>query len=84
MDFFLSLKWVALSVYFKGLPAHWPWRQNEIAPPSFASDLITGGPFGGNIPFNVYNMFAAAKGKPFAVSCYFIFLSVVLTQYFLK
>jgi hypothetical protein len=61
------VQWVALSVYFKGLPAHWPWRQNELSPMSFAADLITGGRYGGNIPYNIYNMFSAAKGKPFAV-----------------
>ncbi|KAJ3415149.1 hypothetical protein HDV05_005429 [Chytridiales sp. JEL 0842] len=60
--------WVALSVYFKGIPAHWPWRQNELAPHSFAADLMTGGRYGGNIPFDFYQMFSASKGKPFCIA----------------
>ncbi|KAJ3213054.1 hypothetical protein HDU67_003438 [Dinochytrium kinnereticum] len=59
--------WVGLSVYFKGVRADWPWITNTNPPENYFDQLVNaGGPEGGPVPF--YDIYAAGKGKPFAVS----------------
>ncbi|KAJ3094764.1 hypothetical protein HDU96_001488 [Phlyctochytrium bullatum] len=61
--------WVALSLYFKGTRATWPWRENAVVPPSnFVTQLITGGGEGGSDRYNFYEMFCTGRNKPMAIA----------------
>ncbi|KAJ3103322.1 hypothetical protein HDU97_010227 [Phlyctochytrium planicorne] len=61
--------WVALSLYFKGLRANWPWQKNAgVATPTFVTELITGGGEGGSDKYNFYDMFCVQRNKPMAVA----------------
>ncbi|KAI8831113.1 glycoside hydrolase superfamily, partial [Chytridium lagenaria] len=59
--------WVGLSVYYKGTRSNWPWILNTNTPENYFDQLVNaGGSEGGPVPF--YDIYAAGKGKPFALS----------------
>ncbi|KAJ3214280.1 hypothetical protein HDU67_001825 [Dinochytrium kinnereticum] len=61
--------WVALSLYFKGTKASWPWRQNSgVAASNYVTQLITGGGEGGSDKYNFYDMFCVLHNKPMAIA----------------
>ncbi|KAI8840933.1 hypothetical protein BC829DRAFT_435819 [Chytridium lagenaria] len=61
--------WVALSLYFKGTKATWPWRENAaVAAPNHVTQLITGGGEGGSDKYNFYQMFCIGHNKPMAIA----------------
>ncbi|KAJ1555118.1 hypothetical protein HK405_003201 [Cladochytrium tenue] len=50
-----------------GYKADWPWIANKLPPDGYIEQIITGnGPEGGTV--NFYNIYAAAKNKPFVIS----------------
>ncbi|KAJ3108825.1 hypothetical protein HDU97_010097 [Phlyctochytrium planicorne] len=59
--------WVGLSVYYKGPKGRYPWITNINPPEEYFNQLTNaGGPEGGPVAF--YDVFAAGKDKPFALS----------------
>jgi hypothetical protein len=63
--------WVGLSTYHFGLV--FPWTKNDLPQPTKFVDLVTGTNGNGNYTadkggINFYNLYSAAKGKPFMIT----------------